>query len=164
MYISPLVMALQNVGMRTTHIVFSFCLSALFLIQSRDSCPQSLLDLVRKRSLISFQLPAPDFRRELDDEDTMLKTLLRRRCPPSDGRTSWITASAFVPVGPKATDPSARTPDQDTIQSKTRECEGRTDVPSPANPKGPPSSVVVILQWLFTLHDLLKASTVHVGS
>lgn len=64
-------------------------------IQTQANPDQLLLDLVRKSSFTSFQLPDAEV-----EDDTLLRTLLRRRCSErSDGSTSLTTASALVPGG-----------------------------------------------------------------
>lgn len=79
---------------RTTCPLFSPILHET-CIQTQAEPYQLLLDLVRKSSFTSFQLPDADV-----EDDTLLRTLLRRRCSErSDGSTSLTTASALVPGG-----------------------------------------------------------------
>lgn len=62
-------------------------------IKRRAKPYELVLDLVRKSSFTSFQPPDPDV-----EDDTLLRTLLRRRCSDrSDGMISLTTASALVP-------------------------------------------------------------------
>lgn len=74
------------------------------LIQRRAKPYELVLDLVRKSSFTSFQPADPDV-----EDDTLLRTLLRRRCSDrSDGRTSLTTASALVRIFPAPPIPKDR--------------------------------------------------------
>lgn len=126
-------------------------------IQTQAEPYQLLLDLARKSSFTSFQLPDADV-----EDDTLLRTLLRRRCSErSDGSTSLMTASALVPGWressvkqlPARTRAYRRNPS--SARGRTGE-RGRTNIPSSADPEGPPPVLSAFSSGLFDLHGLRR--------
>jgi hypothetical protein len=105
--------------------------SVFTILTEREGEPYELLwDFVRKRSFMSFQLPDPDV--ELDD--TLLRTLLRRRCSKrSDGSASWTTASALVPEREDCVQQWLIVLHDTNLSKRVQAVGRRTDIPSTAD-------------------------------